>query len=240
MKETGNFFADMFFNNKGRRIHKWHHYFEIYERHFSRYRDKDVTFLEIGIYHGGSLQFWKSYFGKGSKIYAIDINPECKKFEDDNVKVFIGSQEDREFLRSVKAAIPKLDILLDDGGHTMRQQIVSFEELYSQVKDDGIYACEDTQTSYWRKYGGGHKRSGTFIEYAKNFVDQLHALYPIARSITPGEVARTTNSVHFYPGIVLLEKRKMEVPVDSMTGEPTIKDVIEPKRNLWKRLMGQP
>src|SRR4051812_30048572 len=125
MNENANFFEELFLANEDRLIHKWHHYFEIYERHFSKYRGKDITFLEIGIYHGGSLQFWTKYFGKGSKIYAIDINPECKKFENDQVKIFIGSQEDPVFLASVKAQIPQLDILLDDGGHTMRQQIVS-------------------------------------------------------------------------------------------------------------------
>lgn len=221
-------------------MHKWHHYFEVYERHFSKYKGKDITFLEIGIYHGGSLQLWKNYFGKGSRIYAIDINPDCKKFESDNVKVFIGSQEDREFLQKVKASIPELDILLDDGGHTMKQQIVSFEELYDKVKEDGVYACEDVHTSYWRKYGGGYKRRGTFIEYSKSFIDFIHGLYPINRGIPKTPLSESMHSVHFYPGVVVVEKRKMSTPVDSMTGTPTIKEPVFPKRNLWKRLMGQP
>lgn len=101
-----NQFAELFFNNKGNLIHKWHHYFEVYERHFNKYKGKDITFLEIGIYHGGSLQFWKSYFGPNSKIYAVDINPECKKLEQDNVKVFIGSQEDPTFWANVKNEFP--------------------------------------------------------------------------------------------------------------------------------------
>jgi len=240
MSENSNFFEEYFFKNKGNLIHKWHHYFEIYERHFSKYRGKDITFLEIGIYHGGSLQFWTNYFGKGSKIYAIDINPECKKFENDQVKVFIGSQEDPAFLASVKAQVPQLDILLDDGGHTMRQQIVSFEELYSHVKPDGIYACEDTHTSYWRKYGGGYKRRGTFMEYSKSFIDYLHALYPTSRNVPKNDFARSAHSVHYYPGIVIIEKRPMKEPVDSQVGTPSIVEPVFPKRNLWKRLMGQP
>jgi hypothetical protein len=240
MDQTTNFFSETFFNNTGNLIHKWHHYFEIYERHFSKYRGKDVVFLEIGIYHGGSLQFWKSYFGKGSKIYAIDINPDCKKFESDNVQILIGSQEDRDFLRQVKATVPKFDILLDDGGHTMRQQIVSFEELYDHVKEDGIYSCEDIHTSYWRKYGGGFKRRGTFIEYSKNFIDFLHGLYPINRGIPKTPLSSSMHSLHYYPGVLVIEKRKMTEPVDSMTGTPTIKEPVEQKRSLWKRIMGQP
>lgn len=240
MSQEPNFFSDFFFKNKGNLIHKWHHYFEIYERHFSRYRGKDINFLEVGIYHGGSLQFWKNYFGKGSRIYAIDVNPECKSMEGDNVKVFIGSQQDRSFLKSIKEQIPKLDVLLDDGGHTMRQQIVTYEEMYDHVKDDGVYMCEDIHTSYWRKYGGGYRRRGTFIEYSKSFIDYLHALYPTSSGMKVNAFARSTHSLHYYPGLLAIEKRNMDVPVHSMVGNPAVKQQPEPKRSLVSKLLGQP
>ena len=62
---------------------KWKHYFKIYERYFNKYRNKEVYFLEIGISSGGSLQIWKKYFGKNAKIYGVDIESECKKYEED-------------------------------------------------------------------------------------------------------------------------------------------------------------
>jgi cephalosporin hydroxylase len=142
-----------FRKNKGRLIHKYHHYFDIYERHFQKYRNKKVVILEIGIFQGGSLQMWKEYFGKNAEIYGIDINPQCKAFEEKNINIFIGSQSDRKFLREVKRKIPKVDILIDDGGHFMKQQIITFEEMYDHVKEDGIYLCEDLHTSYWLRYG---------------------------------------------------------------------------------------
>ena len=40
-------------------IHKWNHYFEIYNKHFKRFRNKDINILEVGVSHGGSLQMWK-------------------------------------------------------------------------------------------------------------------------------------------------------------------------------------
>ena len=70
-------------------------------------------------------------------------------------------------------AVKGLDIVIDDGGHKMRQQIVSYEELFGHIKHDGVYLCEDTHTSYWLQYGGGYKRQNTFIEYSKNFIDYL-------------------------------------------------------------------
>ena len=73
-----------FKKNTGRLIYKWQHYFEIYDKHFSRFRGKEIVVLEIGVFQGGSLQMWKNYFGPGAKIYGIDIDPRCKNFEEEN------------------------------------------------------------------------------------------------------------------------------------------------------------
>ena len=84
-----------FRNNEDRLIHKWNHYFDIYDRHFSRFRNKEIVILEIGLSHGGSLQMWKNYFGKDAKIYGIDIEPKCKDLEEENIEIFIvGGPED--------------------------------------------------------------------------------------------------------------------------------------------------
>lgn len=208
-----------FLNNQGRLIHKWKHYFDIYERYFAPYRGKEVTILEIGVFHGGSLQMWKSYFGDKAKIYGIDINPRCKELEEENIQIFIGSQSDPVFLQQVKEQIPEIDILIDDGGHTMRQQIVSFEMLYDKVKPNGIYLCEDTMTSYWLEYGGGLKRRGTFIEYAKNFIDPLHAWHSGQSNFKPNQLTESLASVAFYDGVVVLEKKPVSKPYTLHTGE---------------------
>ena len=204
-------------NNK-KLIHKWIHYFDVYDRHFSRFRDKEMTILEIGISQGGSLQMWKDYFGPKAKIYGIDVNPQCKALEEENIKIFIGSQSDRNFLREIKKSIPQVDILLDDGGHTMRQQIVTFEELFGHIKENGVYLCEDMMTSYWMKYGGGVKRRGTFIEYTKNFIDFLNAHHSEQKALTVNAFTKSVDSIHYYDGMVVIEKKNREKPHDEMTG----------------------
>ena len=197
------------------RSFKWLHYFEIYNKHFERYIGKDVTIMEIGVNKGGSLQIWKKIFGPNSKIIGVDINPECRQMEDDQISIYIGDQEDREFWRKVKEEIPKLDILIDDGGHYMRQQIVTFEEMFSHVKDDGVYMCEDTATSYnKKKYNSGHKNPDTFIEYSKNFIDYIHAWYSQEESLQVNEYTKTMNSLHYYYGVLAIEKRPMYPPFD--------------------------
>src|SRR4051812_30233590 len=102
-----------FRNNTGRQMHKWPHYFEIYDRHFARFRNRPVNVLEIGVSQGGSLQMWKQYFGPDAKIFGVDLDARCKALEEENVRIIIGSQQDRGFLRDLKRQLPELDILID-------------------------------------------------------------------------------------------------------------------------------
>lgn len=223
-----------FRNNSDRLIHKWNHYFDIYERHFSRFRDKEIVLLEIGVLEGGSLQMWKKYFGSSAKIYGIDINPNCKELEEDNIEIFIGSQSDRAFLRTVKNSIPKIDILIDDGGHTMRQQIVSYEELFEHLKDDGVYLCEDLHTSYYLKYGGGYKRRNTFIEYSKNFIDSLNAFHSSQKALKVNAFTKSVDSIHYYDSVLVIEKRNREAPFHEKTGTSSFDPNPSPRTWLQK------
>lgn len=228
---------EKYFNENDKRlIHKWTHYFEIYDRHFKNFRDKEITILEIGVSHGGSLQMWKDYFGEKVKIFGIDVNPKCKNLEEENVEIFIGSQSDRKFLRAVKEKIPKLDILIDDGGHTMRQQIVTFEEMFDHVKPNGVYLCEDLHTSYQLEFGGGHKRRGTFIEYTKNFIDNLNAFHSEEKSLKVNDFTKSVHSVHFYDSVIVIEKRKIEKPIHRQTGNKSFQDEIG-KKNITARIL---
>ena len=224
-----------FKNNNSRLIHKWHHYFEIYDKHFSRFRGKEIVLLEIGLYQGGSLQMWKSYFGPKVKIYGIDVDPRCKNLEEEGISIFIGSQSDRNFLREIVKVIPKIDILIDDGGHTMKQQIVSFEELFNHIKQDGVYLCEDCHTSYWWEWGGGYKRRGTFIEYSKNWIDYINAYHSKTYRLKINDFTLNVKSLHYYDSIVVAEKGRMNEPVVSMTGNISFENIPD-KLSLKKKI----
>lgn len=207
-----NEIAKFFEANTGNLIHKWSHYFDIYEKHFQRFRGKEMVLLEFGISHGGSIDLWKKYFGEQAKIIAVDVIPECKKFEDGQVQVFIGDQADRNFLRHLRDAIPKIDILIDDGGHTMTQQIATFEELYGHVNENGVYLCEDLHTSYWPEYGGGYMRDGTFVEYSKNFIDYLNSWH-FDIGDTKGDFIKShAKSLTYYDSILVIEKGTVSKP----------------------------
>lgn len=212
---------EIYEQHEGRLLNKWSHYIGIYDQYFSKYRNKEIVFLEIGIAHGGSLQIWRKYFGEKALIIGVDINSECKKFEEGNTKVFIGSQEDPAFLQQLKKEVPMADILLDDGGHTMKQQITTFNILFDHVKEDGIYACEDLHTSYWDAYGGGYKNKHSFIEFSKNFIDNIHGWHATKKDSAKmfNKITESVFGVHYFDSILLLEKKKMAAPQNTFKGE---------------------
>jgi hypothetical protein len=220
--EPANPLAEYYFKNSGRLIHKWHHYFDIYHRHFEAFRHRSPVVVEIGVFHGGSLEMWRHYFGAGARIVGIDVDPRCRQFEGDSINIMIGDQADRNFLGQVRALVPHVDIVIDDGGHTMAQQITTFEELYPHVQAHGVYLCEDLHTSYYPPYGGGYRRDGTFIQYATRLVDQLHAWYSTEPDrFHVDEITRSTHSLHFYDSVLVVEKRPIAEPTASKTGKPS-------------------
>jgi len=208
-----------FLANQGALMNKWLHYFDVYERHFQRFRGKPVRMLEIGVYHGGSLSMWKDYFGDQLQLFGVDINSRAQKFAGAQTQIFIGDQSDPVFLKSLRRDIGQVDIVLDDGGHACYQQIASYRELYDMVAPDGVYMVEDVHTSYWDEYGGGLKRADSFLEFSKQWVDELNSYH--VREWQPKQhsmLARSAHSVSFYDSIVAIEKRPKAPPFAKMTG----------------------
>ncbi|MAG94787.1 MAG: hypothetical protein CMJ48_13750 [Planctomycetaceae bacterium] len=218
-----------FQENTGRLIHKWKHYFDIYDRHFSRFRGTDVHIVEFGVSQGGSLQMWKEYFGPRCQITGIDINPHCKQVEEDQVRVIIGDQDDRGFLNTLARELPRIDILIDDGGHTMSQQIATFEEMFHSIDENGVYLCEDLVTSYRLSWGGGYKQGGTFIEYSKEFIDAINAWFAETPDLSVTEFTKSAHSLHYYPGVLVIEKHPVSTPGHSKTGTAEIPPYQSPR-----------
>lgn len=220
-----NDLESFFKHHDGRLLHKWHHYFEIYDRHFAAFRGKPITLVEFGVSQGGSLQLWKNYFGPQANIVGVDINPNCQQFEEPGVKIVIGDQEDRTFLKAFAKTLPPIDILIDDGGHTMKQQINTFEELFPSVAENGVYLIEDLHTSYWKKWGGSFKAPGTFIEYSKQFIDWLNAWHSHEPAkLSPTDFTRSVHSLHYYDSVLVIEKRRMTPPTHERKGQPLFPD----------------
>ena len=192
-------------HQSGKGIWKWHHYFGIYHRHFSKFVGREVHIAEVGVFGGGSLDMWKAYFGPRCHVYGVDIEPACKNCESDRVKIFIGDQGDRQFWKTFREQVPALDILVDDGGHVPEQQIVTLEEILPHLRPGGVYLCEDV---VWV-----HQRFAAFVA---GLADNLNAWAGEPSHNTLGFQGQI-DSIHQYPFVTVIER--CEYPKDRLFSE---------------------
>lgn len=193
-----------FLTNKGKVIHKWHHYLPIYERHLQKFVNQSVTIWEIGVFQGGSLSMWKRFLGPFATVVGIDIDAACKAHEEHQIQVRIGDQSDMAFLQTVLDEFGVPDIIIDDGSHQMKHLTKTFDFLYPKLSKNGVYIVEDLHTAYWSEFEGGLRRKGSFIEKSKDQIDDLNARH--IRENHPTRFAETTFSMCFYDSLIVYER----------------------------------
>lgn len=191
-------------NLEGPGIWKWQHYFSIYHRHFERFRGREVHVVEIGVFSGGSLRMWREYFGPGCRVYGIDIEESCNAYAGDNIQVHIGDQADRKFWGRFRDQVPRVDIVIDDGGHLPHQQIVTFEELFPHMAAGGVYLCEDIHFAQnpFAKYMAAVSQNLHSFEYFTESQDMERRL-----SCRTSPFQAWCESIHIYPYVIAVEKR---------------------------------
>ena len=182
---------------------KYDTYFQTYEEIFSKYVEKEITFVEVGVLHGGSLFMWKEYFGKKARIIGIDLQPAAKELEKHGFEIYIGSQSDKKFWRDFYTKVGKIDILLDDGGHVNDQQIITLSEAIQNTNDDGIIVTEDILTSYMKKFGNPSKYS--FINYTKYLIDVINSRFPEIENKKGNDFRNKIYSISFYESIAAIK-----------------------------------
>jgi 8-demethyl-8-alpha-L-rhamnosyltetracenomycin-C 2'-O-methyltransferase len=127
----------------------WHGYAPFYSKLFDSSRNTVQNFLEIGISTGESLRSWRDYFPNAT-IYGIDITYFDRAILDEpRIKCLLADQSDVNQLSSAMNTWgnPTFDSIIDDGGHTVRQQRVSIEYLWKFLKPGGYYIIEDLHTN---------------------------------------------------------------------------------------------
>ncbi len=184
---------------EGPGIWKWLHYFNAYHQHLQKFVGQEVSIVEVGVYSGGSMPMWREYFGSGCQVHGVDIQPECKVYENDHTTIHIGDQADRQFWRRFRQSVPHVDILIDDGGHTPEQQMVTLEEMLPHLRPGGIYICEDI-----------HGLGNEFTSYVSALNDSLHAQNRTSDKqnvvCTSTAFQATIRSISQSPYLVVIEK----------------------------------
>jgi len=151
-------------------------YFQAYEALLASYVGQPITFVEVGVFNGGSLHMWREFFGAQARIIGVDLNPAARKWESEGFEIFIGDQSDATFWRDFYQAVGPIDILLDDGGHMNHQQLVTAEHAFDHLNDGGMLIVEDVHTSYMP--GFNSKPDHSFVHFAKHIVDAVNGRFP--------------------------------------------------------------
>jgi len=212
MEDTESYRA---FKTSPHRSTKHNTYFDTYDELFGPYRGKEITFVEIGILGGGSLFMWRDFFGPQARIIGVDLNPSARKWEAEGFEIFIGSQSDTAFWETFTKTVGPVDIVLDDGGHTYEQQIITTEMLIGTIRDGGMLVVEDTHTSYMSGFG---PRKYSFIAYTKNIIDRINQRSGL---FGDAQAERRIWSVRVYESIVafVINTRATELPSESINND---------------------
>ncbi len=195
---------------------KWgrHSYTPHYQFFLRKFKFKRIKLLEIGVggYEksdkgGKSLRMWKKYFPFGH-IYSIDIYDK-NKLEQNRIHIFQGSQIDEEFLSSLINKIGRPDIIIDDGSHINEHVIKSFEILFPYLNPGGMYAIEDTETSYMDAYGGDSvniDNPNTSMNYFKSIPDRINNDRFEMDDYQKISFEDDIRSIHFFHELIIIEK----------------------------------
>tara|TARA_B110001452_G_scaffold262068_2_gene261589 strand:- start:620 stop:1420 length:801 start_codon:yes stop_codon:yes gene_type:complete len=191
---------------------KWSHAFDVYERHLARFRGTDVVLLEIGINHGGSMRLWREYFGPRATIMGADVfdssfmqgNP---LYGSPNI-TFIGNETHNPrhtaWWEQLRRLVPRLDVLIDDGGHTANLQKQSLTMGVPMLHPGGVYLCEDI---------GDFSEKGSIVRLAaQQYLLGEDGFYPFkwGRGMTKQKrltwVQRELFSMSAYPHMLVVER----------------------------------
>ena len=178
---------------------KHRNYFPIYESLFNKFIDKKITFVEICTLNGGSLFMWRNYFGKNARIIGIDFNPSAKKWTNYGFEIYIGDQNSSNFWKKTLKKIKKIDVLLDDGAHTNKAQIMTTVSCLPYISDGGLLLIEDVHASYQKEFGNPSKYS--FINYSKFLIDDINSRFPNIL-LKQNSFKNFVHSIQFFESIV--------------------------------------
>ncbi|MBS0625865.1 MAG: hypothetical protein JSS32_07435 [Verrucomicrobia bacterium] len=191
-----------------------HNYTEIYASYFHSIRNLPLKFLEIGLWKGQSAKTWEEYFPQ-AELHFLDLHLDQVEYKSPRCHYHQGNQENpRDLEKLVQEIGSGFDIVIDDGGHTMSQQITSFTYLFPHIKPGGLYFIEDLHTSYWLRKKG----EPTAVDFLKGLIDEVNFVGAISRRASHQKIApdlqamlshfeENIYSICFYDSLAVIAKR---------------------------------
>lgn len=124
-------------------------YLQTYEELLRPYRFRSCAFLELGVWHGDSLEMWRDAFPRAT-IVGVDLAPPPLDLGP-RVHIETGDQTDGALLTRVRGqyAPDGFDVIIDDASHMGVTSARSLQQLFRQhLKPGGLYVIEDWGTGY--------------------------------------------------------------------------------------------
>jgi len=138
--------AEKYYTDK----HFGHNYFDgVYQREFEKIRESAKKVVELGVHEGQSINIWREFF-INAEIVGIDCQLNRAEIDDYNrVKLLqftIGDKSDKDLI-DFSNDNTDIDLFIDDGSHSMKDQQVVFAKVFKSIKSGGIFVLEDLHTS---------------------------------------------------------------------------------------------
>jgi hypothetical protein len=195
-----------------------HQYGHTYGALFRRFKYRPIKLLEIGIggndrrLGGESLNAWQAYF-PFARIIGCDIEDK-RKLATPRTAIYRLDQSSREQLEELCRKEQPFDIIIDDGSHLSKHQLLSFMVLFPSLSPRGLYIIEDVQTSYWS--GGwegapvaspqfGNTCVGYFLELTK-YINHREFKDLEGADLQMLQVAKTVEQVIFEHNLIIVRK----------------------------------
>lgn len=186
-----------------------HGYDTIYPTFLEKLRDEEFNMLEIGVNEGDSMNLWAEYFPSAA-IYGIDID---SAWSSDRCTTYKFDQSNPSDLKKIVEIIPKCKFIIDDGSHVPYHQLITFNELFNNLLEDGgTYIIEDIECNYWRStetiygYEVGYYN---IVDYFRKLVDKINSKF----SLTKNEMNISTITFG-YNCIIITKKTNEQLLLD--------------------------
>lgn len=185
--DKGNFYFNQYTKSIKREKIIGHEYALFYDKYFKDLKVNELNILELGSFKGGATAAF-SFFFRNSKIYSGDLYPDIFNFFSNRISNF---QIDTSSESSINNVIIKnnlqFDIIIEDAGHYLKDQIISLFLLFKKLKSKGIFIIEELDFPDTRKDMNIYNEKLTLREilnciknnkdFNSSYIDSFHKKY---------------------------------------------------------------
>ena len=123
---------------------KGHGYSNFYQKYFENLKSNNLKILEIGSFHGNASAALFFYFKK-SKLFAADIYPDLFRYRSNRIENFYVNSSDEDSIQKniIDKFFDNFDIIIEDAGHSLKDQIISLFMLFKKLNSGGLFIIEE-------------------------------------------------------------------------------------------------